>query len=43
MDTLAVILLLAGVGYAAFRNGKHIGSRLGFGASRRMSHRRRFR
>lgn len=43
MDTLAVILLLAGVGYAAFRNGKRIGSRLGFGARRRLIHRRRFR
>lgn len=43
MDTLAVILLIAGVGYAAFRNGKRIGSRLGFRASRRLTHHRRFR
>ncbi len=42
MDTVIVMLLVVGFSYLAFINGKRIGSRLGFGASRRMS-RRRFR
>ena len=42
METFIALSLLVGVALVMFRNGKQVGSRLGFGAGRR-SRRNRFR
>lgn len=42
METLTGLILLAGICFVVFRYGKQHGSRLGFGAGRRLR-RRRFR
>ncbi len=43
MEVLILAAIFAGVAYGAFRHGKRLGSRLGYGAGRwrRKRHRRR--
>lgn len=41
MDSFFAIAVLLGAVFVAFRQGKHIGSRLGFGIGRRIHVRRR--
>lgn len=44
VDTLAILILIAGTGYFMFRHGKRLGSNLGFRVGRRRSqHWRRHR
>ncbi|MCG3774765.1 MAG: hypothetical protein JW395_1590 [Nitrospira sp.] len=40
METLTAVVLLAGICFVVFRYGKQHGSRLGFGAGRRLRRRR---
>lgn len=40
MENLTTVVLLAGICFVAFRYGKRHGSRLGFGAGRRLRRRR---
>ena len=40
METFIALSLLVGVAFVMFRNGKQVGSRLGFGAGRRTRGRR---
>lgn len=40
METLIAVALLMAISYVVFRAGKQTGSRLGFGAGRRLRRRR---